>query len=121
MNRMILVLGGTAEARALAKALTTALTGRAKVVTSLAGRVANPKLPEGEVRVGGFGGVEGLAQWLAKNDVQAVVDATHPFAENISANAAEAAKQTKVPLLRLERPGWQPGAGDDWHWVGTLD
>ncbi len=114
---MILILGGTAEARKLA----SDLTGRGvRVVSSLAGRVARPRLPVGEVRVGGFGGAEGLAAWLRENDVRAVVDATHPFAERIGANAAKAAELTKIPLLRLARPGWEAGENDVWHWADDL-
>ncbi len=106
------MLGGTAEARDLAARLVDAGD---QVVTSLAGRVARPRLPVGEVRIGGFGGVEGLRDAAAEFD--AVVDATHPFAAGISANAAAAC--TEVPLLRLQRPGWAgAGAGaGDWHWV----
>jgi precorrin-6A/cobalt-precorrin-6A reductase len=114
---VILVLGGTGEARKLAEEL---VAREVRVVSSLAGRVARPRLPVGEVRVGGFGGPEGLAAWLRENDVRAVVDATHPFAERIGANAARAAELTKVPLLRLARPGWQPGEGDAWHWADNL-
>jgi precorrin-6A/cobalt-precorrin-6A reductase len=116
--KRILILGGTAEARELA----TELYGRGHhVITSLAGRVARPRLPVGEVRVGGFGGPDALAAWLQENEIAAVVDATHPFAERISASAAHAAKQTGVPLLRLERPGWTERRGDRWHWVDGLD
>lgn len=114
---MILVLGGTAEARALAGLLQHE---GVDFVSSLAGRVERPRLPVGEVRVGGFGGVDGLAAFL--DQVEAVVDATHPFAAGISANAAAACARTGTPLLRLERPGWSqaPGA-EDWHWVGGHD
>lgn len=114
---MILLLGGTAEARALA----AALAGETRVVTSLAGRVANPRLPVGEVRVGGFGGPDGLARWLTEHGVRAVIDATHPFAERIGASAVVAAGRASVPLLRLQRPGWEPREGDDWHWAENLD
>ncbi len=110
----VLVLGGTGEARELAAALTR---DGVPVISSLAGRVASPRLPEGEVRVGGFGGPEALARWLVENDIAAVVDATHPFAERISSSAAAACERAEVPLLRLERPGWSEGPGDDWHWV----
>jgi precorrin-6A/cobalt-precorrin-6A reductase len=113
---VILLLGGTAEARELA----AALAGKTRVVTSLAGRVANPRLPVGEVRVGGFGGPDGLARWLTGHGVVAVIDATHPFAERIGTSAVLAADRAGVPLLRLQRPGWQPGEGDDWHWADTL-
>lgn len=115
--RTVLVLGGTAEARALAAEL---VDRGVHVVSSLAGRVANPRLPAGEVRVGGFGGPDGLARWLTEHEVVAVVDATHPFAERIGASAAAATGSVNVPLLRLQRPGWQAGPGDDWHWVRTL-
>jgi precorrin-6A/cobalt-precorrin-6A reductase len=115
---MILVLGGTGEARQLAEDL---VEREVRVVSSLAGRVARPRLPVGEVRVGGFGGPEGLAAWLRENDVKAVVDATHPFAERIGANAAQAAEQTRTPLLRLARPGWEPGEHDVWHWADELE
>ncbi len=109
---MILVLGGTAEARELAAELDDSAI---PVVTSLAGRVANPRLPCGEVRVGGFGGPAPLADWLGAHAVGAVVDATHPFAERISASAARACPAAGVPLLRLERPGWSERPGDDWY------
>ncbi|MGW4485164.1 cobalt-precorrin-6A reductase [Amycolatopsis sp. NPDC004368] len=113
----VLVLGGTAEARALAAELHA--RGVA-VVSSLAGRVARPRLPVGEVRIGGFGGVEGLAAWLVEHDVSALVDATHPFAERIGGNAFEAAHAAGVPLLRLARPGWTAADGDRWHWADDL-
>ncbi|GAA5107007.1 cobalt-precorrin-6A reductase [Alloalcanivorax gelatiniphagus] len=111
----VLLLGGTGEARELAVLLVDA---GVDVVSSLAGRVERPRLPMGEVRMGGFGGVPGLRDWLAEHGVTAVVDATHPFAEGISANAVAACAESGVPLLRLARPGWSdaPGA-QDWHWV----
>lgn len=115
MSPHILVLGGTTEARELA----TELTARpgTKVTTSLAGRVARPGAVAGDVRVGGFGGARGLADWLREHRVDAVVDATHPFAETITANAARAATATGLPLVVLRRPGWRPGPHDDWHLV----
>ncbi|MGY1770316.1 cobalt-precorrin-6A reductase [Blastococcus sp. SYSU D00813] len=116
MTLRVLVLGGTGEARRLASALVEA---GADVLSSLAGRVADPVLPPGRVRVGGFGGVEGLAQALA--DVDVVVDATHPFAAGMTANAAAAAAATGTPLLRLQRPGWSAGPGDDWRRVASLE
>lgn len=114
----VLILGGTAEARALAADLDAA---GVPVVSSLAGRVARPRLPVGAVRIGGFGGPDGLAVWLHTEGITAVVDATHPFAQGISASARIAAPAADVPLLRLERPGWTAGPGDDWHWVDDLD
>ncbi|MFC8881459.1 cobalt-precorrin-6A reductase, partial [Streptomyces cinereoruber] len=112
----VLILGGTTEARALAGLLHP----RVRVTSSLAGRVARPRLPEGEVRIGGFGGADGLAAWLGEHAVDAVIDATHPFAERISFNAARAAATSHVPLLALRRPGWVPEEGDDWRDVGSL-
>jgi precorrin-6A/cobalt-precorrin-6A reductase len=115
---MVLILGGTAEARELAGRLHDAGVA---VISSLAGRVANPRLPAGTVRIGGFGGPEALASWLVEHGVLAVVDATHPFAERISASAARATTLAGVPLLRLERPGWAERPGDRWQWVDDLD
>ena len=118
MSGQVLVLGGTGEARRLAAAL---VDDGADVLSSLAGRVADPVLPEGAVRVGGFGGATGLAAWLRANPVAAVVDATHPFAARITASAAEAAARHGTPLLRLQRPGWTAQPGDDWRWVDSLE
>jgi precorrin-6A/cobalt-precorrin-6A reductase len=115
---VILILGGTSEARELAGELAAA---GVPVISSLAGRVARPRLPAGEVRIGGFGGPEALAGWLHEHGIVAVVDATHPFAERISASAAAACPRAGVPLLRLERPGWRQRPGDRWRWVDGLD
>jgi precorrin-6A/cobalt-precorrin-6A reductase len=115
MPSPVLILGGTAEARALAAAL--AETG-VPVVSSLAGRVRDPALPAGEVRIGGFGGVEGLAAWITEHDVAAVVDATHPFASTMTAHAVAASAATGVPLVVLRRPGWAPQPG--WIWADSL-
>jgi precorrin-6A/cobalt-precorrin-6A reductase len=114
----VLVLGGTGEARRLATEL---VTEGVDVVSSLAGRVADPVLPPGEVRIGGFGGAGGLVDWLRANPVGAVVDATHPFAAVMTASAVRAAAATGIPLLRLQRPGWTAQPGDDWHWVDSLE
>ena len=111
----VLVLGGTSEARDLAGALAAEGT---HVISSLAGRVERPRLPAGEVRVGGFGGPDALAAWLSEHGIAAVIDATHPFAQRISESAAMACSVSGVPLLRLERAGWTPHADDDWQWVG---
>lgn len=113
----VLLLGGTAEARDLAVRLQDL---GLSFVSSLAGRVAQPRLPVGPVRIGGFGGVPGLRSWLHSHGTTAVVDATHPFAEGMSANAVAACTAEQVPLLRLERPGWSaaPGAAS-WHWVDS--
>ncbi|KOV25483.1 cobalt-precorrin-6A reductase [Streptomyces heliomycini] len=119
MSPHVLVLGGTTEARALAGEL-SARPGT-RVTTSLAGRVRRPGAVAGELRVGGFGGARGLADWLREQRVDAVVDATHPFARAITANAARAAGATGLPLVVLRRPGWRPGPRDDWHPVPSLD
>ncbi|MBO0843553.1 MAG: cobalt-precorrin-6A reductase [Nocardioides sp.] len=108
----LLILGGTSEARELAARL---VDGEVAVTSSLAGRVKKPRLPVGEVRIGGFGGVEGLRTALKEYD--AVVDATHPFARGMSANAEVACLTDGVPLLRLERPGWDPEP--EWRYVGS--
>ena len=110
-----LLLGGTAEARDLAARLVAA---DVEVVSSLAGDVAAPLLPAGKVRIGGFGGVHGLAGYLRANAVSAVVDATHPFAATMTAHAAAACAVTGVALLRLERPSWA-ARPDAEHWSAT--
>jgi precorrin-6A/cobalt-precorrin-6A reductase len=115
---VILVLGGTGEARELAAALHE---HGLPVTTSLAGRVTRPRLPPGEVRIGGFGGPDRLADWLRAHNVSRVIDATHPFAERISASARTACTAAGVPLLRLERPGFSERPGDRWHWVEDLE
>jgi precorrin-6A/cobalt-precorrin-6A reductase len=114
----VLILGGTTEARRLAEQL----AGRPdlEVVSSLAGRVANPGMPVGQVRVGGFGGAEALASWIQAHGIRAVIDATHPFAATISRNAAAAADATHVPLLALRRAAWVPDVDDRWHEVASL-
>lgn len=101
----ILLLGGTAEARALAARLHPDI----EVISSLAGRVPDPALPVGEVRIGGFGGAAGMRQWLADSGVDAVVDATHPYAATITANAAEVCQRLQIPHIVLARPAWDPG------------
>jgi precorrin-6A/cobalt-precorrin-6A reductase len=111
----ILILGGTGEARDLAATLVTA---GADVISSLAGRVNRPRLPDGAVRVGGFGGAEGLAAFLRDESVTHLVDATHPFAGTITANAALAATGAGVPRLVLRRPGWD--ADPSWQVVAGI-
>jgi precorrin-6A/cobalt-precorrin-6A reductase len=111
----ILILGGTAEARQLAAAL---VTDGVEVISSLAGRVNAPSLPPGRIRIGGFGGADGLSAYLRQQQASALVDATHPFATTISQSAQQAASLTGTPLVRLERPGWRehPRSGS-WTWV----
>ena len=111
----ILILGGTGEARELAAELVAA---GVDVLSSLAGRVRQPRLPDGPVRVGGFGGAAGLAEFLRAERITAVVDATHPFAGTITASAAQAAAQASVPLLVLRRPEW--AADPSWDLVADI-
>ncbi|GAA3619866.1 cobalt-precorrin-6A reductase [Kineosporia mesophila] len=133
-SRRVLILGGTGEARELAAAL---VARGIPAISSLAGRVSSPRLPVGEVRVGGFGGAAGLAEYLRSERIFAVVDATHPFAARITANAVIATQATTPPpdrpslgeilhdhggvgFLVLRRPGWQARAGDRWVRVADM-
>jgi precorrin-6A/cobalt-precorrin-6A reductase len=113
----VLVLGGTGEARTLAARLNA---DGITVVSSLAGRVSNPALPVGEVRIGGFGGVAGLARYLSEAGTTAVIDATHPFAATITGNAVRACAEAGRPLLVLRRPGWRAGPQDQWTRVPDI-
>lgn len=108
----LLILGGTLEASALARAV--AKMGMAATL-SYAGRVERLKEQPIPRRVGGFGGVCGLAQYLRDHKITHVVDATHPFAAQMSKNAVAACRQTATQLLALTRPPWRRGAGDDWQ------
>jgi precorrin-6A/cobalt-precorrin-6A reductase len=101
----LLLLGGTSEARALAARLHPGVD----VLSSLAGRVPDPALPVGEVRIGGFGGVDGMRRWLSEAAVDAVVDATHPYAATITAHAAAVCDELGLPHLVLVRPAWDSG------------
>jgi precorrin-6A/cobalt-precorrin-6A reductase len=119
----ILILGGTTEGYALADAL----VGREdlRVISSLAGRTQRPRLPAGERRIGGFGGVAGLRAYLEAERIAAVIDATHPFAAAMGTHAAAACGLVGIPLLRLERPAWQLVPGDRWllvsDWPAAVD
>ena len=115
----LLILGGTTEASRLA----SAVAGMPSVapLLSLAGRTAQPAVAPIPTRVGGFGGAAGLAAFLRSERVDAVVDATHPFAVRIKANAAEACDTTGVPLAAFSRPAWVPGPGDRWAIVADID
>jgi len=115
----VLLLGGTGEARRLAEVLVG--EPGISVVSSLAGRTAEARLPEGSVRQGGFGGVVGLVDWLTDNKIDAVVDATHPFAATMTEHAVEAARVAGVDLLVLRRAGWREQAGDRWTWVDSAE
>lgn len=115
----LLVLGGSGEAAALARALRG--DARYDVTLSLAGRTTEPvKLP-GTIRTGGFGGAEGLARTLRDEKFDVVIDATHPFADQMKANAVEAARVAGIPLLAIRRPPWTPVDGDNWIWVDGIE
>ncbi|MDX8522541.1 cobalt-precorrin-6A reductase [Mesorhizobium dulcispinae] len=118
MTHRILILGGTTEARQLAGKL--ARRADLSVTLSLAGRTESPVAQGVPVRTGGFGGAEGLAAYLGQERIHLLIDATHPYAARISANAAEAASQTGVPIFALRRSGWEPVAGDRWTLVDSV-
>jgi precorrin-6A/cobalt-precorrin-6A reductase len=114
-----LILGGTTQASQLARAL----AGHADLspILSLAGRTQNPLPAPIPSRTGGFGGVEGLAVYLRNERIDALIDATHPFAAQMSAHAREASVRTGVPLLVFSRPAWSPGEGDRWTQVPDMN
>ncbi|WP_333682841.1 cobalt-precorrin-6A reductase [Pontibaca methylaminivorans] len=115
--RKTLILGGTTEASRLAGAMADA---GLPAVLSYAGRTRSPRAQPVPVRMGGFGGIEGLARYLREAGIARVIDATHPFAAEISRNAVAACTMTGTPLLAFERPPWRAGAGDDWREVPDL-
>ncbi|RJT42091.1 cobalt-precorrin-6A reductase [Mesorhizobium waimense] len=118
MPHRILILGGTTEARQLAGKL--ALRADLSVTLSLAGRTESPVTQGVPVRTGGFGGVPGLAAYLEEAGTALLIDATHPYAARISANAADAAQLSGVPIMALRRPGWEPVDSDSWTLVATV-
>jgi precorrin-6A/cobalt-precorrin-6A reductase len=115
----ILILGGTTQASQLARAL--AARADIKPLLSLAGRTQNPLPAPIPSRTGGFGGVEGLVAFLRAEKIDALIDATHPFAAQMSAHAREASAQAGVPLMVFSRPPWTPGEGDNWTEVARMD
>jgi precorrin-6A/cobalt-precorrin-6A reductase len=112
MIKRVLVLGGTGDAVALA-AQASEVPG-IEVISSLAGRTQNPSSPDGAVRIGGFGGATGLAEYLRNRPIHLLIDATHPFAAQITQNASIAAAAVGIPFLMLNRPAWEKTAGDRW-------
>lgn len=116
-SQRILILGGTGEALELADLL---IQAGHHAIYSLAGVTANPVLPSCEIRRGGFGGVEGLIDYLRSAKIQVLVDATHPFAKVMSQHASDASGKLGLPLLRLERPAWQPDERDTWICVANM-
>jgi precorrin-6A/cobalt-precorrin-6A reductase len=115
----VLILGGTTEASALARLL--AGDRRFEATLSLAGRTSAPRAQPVATRVGGFGGVEGQARYLRDHEIDAVIDATHPYAAQISANAVTACAQAGIPLASLVRPPWQAREGDLWQEVASTE
>jgi precorrin-6A/cobalt-precorrin-6A reductase len=115
----VLILGGTTEASRLA----TLLAGdpRFDAILSLAGRTSTPKLQPLRTRTGGFGGADALVRWLRDEKIEIVIDATHPFADQISANAVAACRQAGLPLVSIVRPQWRAQAGDRWQSVPTAE
>lgn len=115
----VLILGGTRRARVLARQL---VDEGVDVVTSLAGVTTSRRPLPGEVRVGGFGGADGLAAFLGDHAVKALVNATHPFAATMSQHAAEAAERLGLPLARLQAPSWRALPwSTEWIWAGDHD
>lgn len=112
IKQRLLILGGTGEANQLAAK--AAKIDKIEVITSLAGRTQKPVTPIGTVRVGGFGGKLGLIEYLQEQKIDLLIDATHPFAAQISFNAAAATAKLRLPHLMLVRPAWQQVAGDNW-------
>jgi precorrin-6A/cobalt-precorrin-6A reductase len=117
MRRHILILGGTTEARECGELL--ARRSELDVTLSLAGRTASPAAQPVPVRRGGFGGVDGLVKYLRDHEIDALIDATHPFASTMSAHAWSAAVQTHTPIIALRRAAWRATAGD--RWTEVLD
>lgn len=119
MSKTILILSGTAEAFDLAAKLQNEQP-KWRIISSLAGRTQNPKLPTGETRIGGFGGVDGLIDYISKQNVDKIYDATHPFAINISKNAIQAAQQSGIEYEKISRQPWQKTKGDNWFEVASI-
>jgi len=115
----VLILGGTTEASGLAHLL--AADPRFETTLSLAGRTSKPRTQPVRTRSGGFGGADGLAAWLAQEAIEAVVDATHPYADQISSNAVTACGRLAIPLATLLRPAWRPEPDDQWLKVANAE
>jgi len=121
MSEKLLILGGTSEAYQLAENLEKQLSQKnLNFISSLAGSTKKPNIPEGKFRTGGFGGLAGLKKFLVKEKISLLVDATHPFAENISKNALLASSDLGLPFLVLNRPPWVKHSKDQWIEVSSL-
>jgi precorrin-6A/cobalt-precorrin-6A reductase len=115
----VLILGGTVDASALATQ--AAMIPNIEIITSLAGRTRQPMIPTGNVRIGGFGGETGLIEYLLQMQVNVLIDATHPFAAQISRNAANSSNEIGIPHLMLVRPAWERVAEDNWLEVENIE
>jgi precorrin-6A/cobalt-precorrin-6A reductase len=115
----VLILGGTGDASELAFQVTK-IPG-VKVITSLAGRTQNPLMPTGSVRIGGFGGESGLVEYIKEQKIDVLIDATHPFASQISFNAEAAVVSCGIPHLMFIRPEWEKVPGDEWIEVESVE
>jgi len=117
--KKILILGGTGDAVKLAAKLAT--ISEIEVISSLAGRTKKPAALVGQVRIGGFGGAEGLANYLQQNSIDILIDATHPCAGQITHNGAIASHIANIPHLMLVRPQWERVTGDEWIEVESVE
>jgi len=119
MIKNILILGGSAEAFILAEKLE--VHQNYHIISSLAGRTSVPRKPAGAYRTGGFGGIEGLADYIKQENISAIIDATHPFAQKITTNASLAANATHCPIIHICRPPWEKQKDDNWYEVETME
>lgn len=119
-KKTVLILGGTTEARALADLINKDYPERVKTIYSLAGRT-RPRRVAGEVRIGGFGGKQGLSDYIKINHIDFVIDSTHPFAEKITKTAKSVCDDLHLPRLIVSRPPWTQPDGANWHRVSSLE
>jgi len=122
MTKKLLILGGTHEAYSLAEYLILNFSSKKLItISSLSGATSNPKIPAGKVRIGGFGGFNGLKNYLINENIGIVINATHPYANKISQNSNAAAKELGISYFRLSRPPWEKFCGDQWIDVPNIE